>query len=166
MCVYASFLIAGLCLLPQTRGSPTAGGCASPRVSEFPGSCAACFPHQSSCILCPRTGSSLSLVEECSAEKTKYFLYMSEQRAVSTQQSIQEEEDTHRFAHIIATLTSPAFAVWVNGCGHYKKVTILPSKQGMLFGGKGNCKRKCLISAVWKQVISVVWVSIYTAFQQ
>lgn len=111
MCVYASFLIAGLCLLPQTRGSPTAGGCASPRVSEFPGSCAACFPHQSSCILCPRTGSSLSLVEECSAEKTKYFLYMSEQRAVSTQQSTQEEEDTHRFAHIIATLTSPAFAV-------------------------------------------------------
>lgn len=46
-------------------------------------------------------------VEECSAEKTEYFLYVSEQRAVSTQ----EEEDTHRFAHIIATLTSPAFSV-------------------------------------------------------
>ena len=56
-------------------------------------------------------GSSLSLIEECSPEKTKYFLYVSEQRAVSTQQSTQEEQDTQRFAHIIATLTSPAFAV-------------------------------------------------------
>ena len=149
-----SFPIAGLCLLPHTRGSPTAGGCVSPRVSGF--------PHQSRGILCSRTGSLWALLRSAQQKTQSTFLCVSEQRAVS----IQEEEDTHRFAHIIATLTSPAFSVWVNGCGHYKKATIPPSKQGMLFGGKGNCKRKCLISAVWKQVISVVWVSIYTAFQQ
>lgn len=115
----------------------------------------------------PRTGSSLTLPGRAQERRGSIFcMWPNEQRAVSTQPNTQEEEESQRLAHIIATLTLPAFSVWANGCGHDKKVTIPSSKEGMLFGGKGNCERKWLISAGWKQAMSVVWVSIYTAFQQ